>query len=386
MVERTADEGSRADRELMDALFSPSGRDDPQTAMQVRPTMGCRYDVVEAVLRDRATAAPAMPPSDRPLFGLLGRFMARLDGERHHEVRAHFARIFTPRRTSAYEGLIRDRARALLDAMESNGTGDLVSDFARPLPFGVISDVLGVPVADQPWLESTMSTMSGAFAGQRDPAQVDRGDEAVVDLLGYFDAAITERAGAARHDLLSTLAAAVTAGVSRDDLVANCVFFLLAGHATTTTLLAAGAALLSERPEDLACLRADPTRWEPAVEELLRFISPISITGVGLPEDVVVGEDRFLAGPNRLLCFAAANRDPAVFADPHRLDIGRDPNRHLAFSVGAHHCLGAPLARLHGRIGLHELFQRLPGLRVDGEPIWRGGAPVRQLERMPVTW
>ena len=164
------------------------------------------------------------------------------------------------------------------------------------------------------------------------------------------------------------------------------MFFLLAGHTTTTTLLAAGAALLSERPEDLASLRADPTRWEPAVEELLRFISPISITGVGLPEDVVVGERRFLAGPNRLLCFAAANRDPEVFADPDRLDIGRDPNRHLAFSVGAHHCLGAPLARLHGRIGLQELFQRLPGLRAEGEPIWRGGAPVRQLERMPVTW
>lgn len=370
----------------MDALFSPGGRDDPHAATRARPTIGCRYDVVEAALRDRATAAPAMPPSDRPLFELLARFMARLDGDRHHEVRSHFARIFTPSRTRAYEDLIRHRARALLDAMDPRGTGDLVADFARPLPFGVISDVLGVPPDDQPWLESTMAAMSAAFAGQRDPAQVERGDAAVVELLSYFDSALTERIRMPREDLLSTLAEAPTASASRDDLVANCVFFLLAGHATTTTLLAEGAALLSERPDEVAWLRADPARWEPAVEELLRFISPITVTGVGIPHDIVVGGRRFLASPNRLLCFAAANRDPEVFAEPDRLDFEREPNRHLAFSVGTHHCVGAPLARLHGRIGLHELFQRLPALQLEGEAVWRGSAPVRQLDRMPVTW
>lgn len=334
--------------------------------------MGCRYDVVEAVLRDRRTSAPSMPTSNRPLCQLLHRFMARLDGERHHEIRAQFARTFTPKRTAAYETLIRDHARALLDAVQTSGAMDLVAGFARPLPFGVISDVLGVPTADQPWLEATMATLSASFAGQRDAAQVDRGDQAATSLLGYFDEAITDRSHTPRDDLLSLLAAAPARSApdgTRDDLAANCVFFLLAGHATTTTLLAAGAALLSARPHDLAHLHANPSRWDQAIEELLRYISPISITGVGVPHDVVVGDHRFLAGSNRLLCFAAANRDPGVFPDSEKLDIRRDPNRHLAFSVGAHHCLGAPLARLHGRVGLQELFARLPGFRIDGEPV-----------------
>jgi cytochrome P450 len=327
-----------------------------------------------------------MPPTADAMFQLLGRFMSRLDGDRHHAVRSRFARVFTPKRTAAYADLIVARANSLLDAAELGGAFDLVADYARPLPFGVISDVLGVPPADQPWLERTMAVLGASFAGQRDPAVVEQGNDAAERLIAFFDQLMAARAASPADDLLSILAGDELATTARDDLLTNCVFFLLAGHATTTTLIAAGAAVLCQHRDQLRVLQAEPERWGGAVEELLRFISPITVTGVSVPADVPVNGHVFRAGSNRLLCFAAANRDPEVFQEPDVFDIGRVPNSHLAFSVGPHHCLGAPLARLHGAIALRILFSRLPELRLVDELSWRGSAPVRQLERVAVSW
>lgn len=354
--------------------------------MRQLPTLGCRYEVVDAVLRDRRTRAPAIPPSDDAMFALLRRFMARLDGQRHHRTRAPFARIFTPKRTASYRQAIAERCERLLDAVEAQGQMDLVAAFARPLPFGVICEVLGVSENDQPWLETTMATLNASFAGQRHRANVERGNEATRSLLEYFDRQLSARSRDPADDLLSVLAADEAAQDAREDLLANCVFFLLAGHTTTTTLLAAGTVVLLEHPDQLEMLRADSGRWPAAVEELLRFLSPITITGVGLEHDVTVGDRTFTAGTNRLLCIAAANRDPDVFAEPDRFDIRRTPNPHLAFTVGPHHCVGAPLARLHGQVGLAELFHRYPGLRLSGPVEWIGSAPVRQLASAPVAW
>jgi pimeloyl-[acyl-carrier protein] synthase len=372
----------------MDALFTPAGRQDPFAAFVEHRTAGCEYAVVERVLRDRRTCAAALPPSDAPMFQLLARFMARLDGERHHAIRSRFARVFTPRRAAAYADLIDARANQLLDDLQRGGNEpvDLVAGFARPLPFGVIADVIGVPASDHHWLELTVDEVMASFANQRDPAAVERGNAAVTDVLGYFDRLLDERAHMPADDLLTVLSAEPVDPADRPDLVANCVFFLVAGHATTTALLAGGAALLASHPEQLAALVRAPEGWEDAVEELLRYLSPITITGVGLPEDVVVGETSIVAGPNRLLAYAAANRDPEVFEDPDRFDVQRSSNPHLSFAVGAHHCLGAPLARLHGTIGLRTLFTRAPDLRVVQGPVWRNAAPVRQLEPLLVAW
>jgi pimeloyl-[acyl-carrier protein] synthase len=387
-VERS-DLGTEGDRALMDALFAPAGRQDPFSAFAEHETPGCRYQVVEQVLRDRRTGAAAMPSSDAPLFQLLARFMARLDGERHHAVRSRFARVFTPRRAVAYAALIEARANRLLDDLEARAEQepvDLVAGFARPLPFGVIADVIGVPKADQQWLEYAVDEVMASFANQRDPAAVEHGNTVVEEVLAYFDALLDERTATPADDLLSVLGGEPVDHDARPDLLANCMFFLVAGHATTTTLLAAGAALLAAHPEQLAMLQHTPTAWEPAVEELLRYLSPITITGIGIREDVTVGDITFKAGPNRLLAYAAANRDPAAFDEPNRFDISRTPTPHLAFAVGAHHCLGAPLARLHGSIGLRTLFTRAPGLRVVDGPTWRNAAPVRQLEPLLVRW
>lgn len=379
------DRGAEGDQALMNELFAPAGLADPHAAAARVPTVGCRYAVVNAVLRDPTTRAPEFAGGGQPMIDLLKRFMARIDGPRHQAVRSRFARVFTPRRAAGYADLIAARANRLLDELPPGEPFDLVARFARPLPFGVIADVMGIEPTDRDRLEHTMDRLLAGFAGQRDPATAQVGNQAAQELLGFFDDALTARAAAPRDDLLSTLALDDLASSARDDLLANCIFFVLAGHATTTTLLAAGAWTLISHHGTVDRLVREPDRWPATVEELLRYVSPETLTGVRLDNDVVVGEHTLAAGPNRLICFAAANRDASVFPDPDRFDPDRDPNPHLAFSVGPHHCLGAPLARLHGTVGLRTLFERFPSLHFV-EPIeFRAAAPVRQVGRAIVA-
>lgn len=165
------------------------------------------------------------------------------------------------------------------------------------------------------------------------------------------------------------------------DLLANCLFFVLAGHATTSSLLPAAVQLLIEHPDQLDTIDRDPHRWQSAIEELLRYVSPTTLTGATAMKDVVVEDCPIPAGVQRTLVFAAANRDPEVFDDPDSLNVMRAPNPHLAFSAGGHFCLGAPLARMHAEIALPALFSRLPELRLADRPAWLGSVPVRQIGR-----
>lgn len=165
-------------------------------------------------------------------------------------------------------------------------------------------------------------------------------------------------------------------------MVANCVLFIVAGHETTSTLIAAGADLLCRHPDQRAALEADPSRWLAAVEEMLRYVSPTTFTGARARVDVEVAGERFEAGSQRLMFYAAANHDPSFFPDPDRFDIARSAAGHVAFSAGRHYCLGAPLARMEAEIGLSALFRRVPGL-ITGQPVWRGSAPIRQIESLP---
>ena len=155
---------------------------------------------------------------------------------------------------------------------------------------------------------------------------------------------------------------------------------------TTTTLLSAGVQLLTDHPAQLDELLARPEEWPAAVEELLRFISPTTLTGSTALVDAEVDGCRVPAGQQRVISFAGANRDSTVFENPDQLDVTRSPNPHLAFSAGAHYCLGAPLARMHAEIALPALFSKLPGLRLAGPPVWLGSVPVRQIAALPVQW
>lgn len=381
-----ADVASR-ERALMDAMFTDRGRSAPAEVAGDLPLPGCRHSFVRQVLHDPRFEASRMPPSPDLMFQTVGRFMSRLPADRHRVLRARFAGLFTARRVERYRTTIADRVHALIDQLPASATADLVPAFTQPLPFTVLADVLGVPPDRQPWLSTATTTFGEAVARQRDHSQVERGNEATRQLLDYFHQALLERRRDPRDDLLTLLAAGEPpTSEAHADLLANCMFFLLAGHATTSSLLAAGVELLLEHPEQLALLRAQPERWPSAVEELLRYVSPTTLTGSTATTDAVVDGCPVASGVQRTLVFAAANRDPDVFDEPGSFDVTRTPNPHLAFSAGAHYCLGAPLARMHAEIALPALFSRLPGLQLAEPPRWLGSVPVRQIGSVTVIW
>jgi pimeloyl-[acyl-carrier protein] synthase len=374
--------------DLLGALFSPAGRADPQVILRGSPLPGCQYPFVRDVLRDPRFAAPTIPPSPDPAFQLLRRWMIRLDGDRHRRVREAFGGLFTARRVGQYRAVIAERAAALIDQAAPAGSMDLVAGFARPLPFTVINDVLGVPLQDRDWLGELLAVLTRGFASQRDGDRtaVHAANDAAQQLLSYFAELLDQRAAAPADDLMSALAARRADAEDRQDLLANCAFFLLAGHQTTTTLLTLGTHLLCTHPEVLATLQEDPGRWPAAVEEMLRLITPTAFTGVTPRTDADIDGVTCPAGQPHLLFLAAANRDPATFPDPDRFDISREPNPHLSFSAGGHFCLGAPLARMHGEVALSTLFARLPGLAAITPPDITASVPIRQIHHFTVTW
>ncbi len=379
---------AKTEFDLLGALFSPAGRADPHVILRGSPLPGCQYPFVRDVLRDPRFAAPVIPPSPDPVFQLLARWMIRLDGDRHRRLRDAFGGLFTARRVGRYRAIIAERAATLTDQAVSAGSMDLVAGFARPLPFAVINDVLGVPPGDRDWLGETLAILNRGFASQRDADRtaLQAANDAAQQLLSYFAGLLDQRTAAPADDLMSALAARRADGEDRQDLLANCIFFVLAGHQTTTTLLTLGTHLLCTHPEVLAALREDPGRWPAAVEEMLRLITPTTFTGAAPRADADIDGVICPAGQPRLLFLAAANRDPSTFADPDRFDISRDPNPHLSFSAGGHFCLGAPLARMHGEVALSTLFSRLPGLAARTPPDITASVPIRQIDYFTITW
>ena len=378
--------GSEAD--LLGALFSPAGRADPQVILRSCTLPGCQYLFVRDVLRDPRFGAASIPPSRDVAFQLLARWMMRLDGDRHRRVRDAFGGLFTARRVERYRAIIAERTVGLIDRAAPAGSMDLVADFTRPLPFTVITEVLGVPPEDRDWLAGAVATLNRGFARQRDTDRtaVQAANDAAGQMLTYFTGLLDQRAAAPADDLMTRLAARRADGEDRQDLAANCIFFINAGHQTTTTLLALGAYLLCTHPEALAAVQEDPGRWPGAVEEMLRLITPTTFTAAAPRNDADVHGVPCPKGQPRLLFLAAANHDPGAFPDPDRFDISRDPNPHLSFSAGAHFCLGAPLARLHGEVALSTLFTRLPGLAARTPPDITASVPIRQVDHLLVSW
>jgi pimeloyl-[acyl-carrier protein] synthase len=386
-AQAAVDDGVEAEQQLLAALFSPEGREDPHPLFRSVSLPGCHYAVAERMLRDASFSAPLIKPSEQVMWQMFSRWLINLDGERHVRVRRPFAGLFTPRRVEGFRAVIAERANALLDGVVDRGAMDLVPDFARPLPFSVIVRILGVPDERHGWIAKRMFTLGQGFSHQREPEFVERAGTAVTEMLGYYSELLDERATEPRDDLLSALAGhRPDDDDMRLDVAANCIFFVEAGHVTTTSLISAGTLLLLRHPAQLARVRSDSTAIPGAIEEMLRLITPVTQAICRARQDTEIEGFRFPAGVHRRAWLAAANRDPAAFADPDTFDLERAPNRHLAFSAGAHFCLGAPLARLHGEIAIASLLRRLPSLRLEGEPVWRGSVPIRELEHLPVGW
>jgi cytochrome P450 len=292
-------------------------------------------------------------------------------------------KAFTPRQVET----MRPRIEAVVDELlDEAGEGriDIMAAVADPLPTVVIAEMLGVPAQDR----ARFKQWSDAVARQLEPTT--QRDEHVAafkansELREYFDEIIEQRRAEPQDDLISALIAAEEEGdkLTREEMVSTLVLILVAGNETTTNLIGNGLLALLRHPDQLERLRDDPGLMENAVEEMLRYDSPVQTDGRTAIEDVVVGGREIEAGQQVVLLLGAANHDPAVFDDPGRLDLGRDAREHVAFARGNHYCLGSPLARAEGQIAFDRLLERYSEMRLAAEPEFKDHIVLRGMTHL----
>jgi cytochrome P450 len=314
--------------------------------------------------------------------------MLVVDPPDHTRFRRLVSRAFTPRATAALEPVVQRTADALLDALELRASPvDLVEAYAAQLPVLVIADLLGVPTERRAdflrWGAAAAATLDPGLPFRRYVA-AERALRAMHDFLREHFTRLRRDPG---EDLVSRLVGLPEdEALTERELHATVMLLLGAGFETTVNLLGNGVVLLDRHREQWAALRAAPSGWAGAVEEILRHDSPVQITGRTAKAAVPLAGREVPAGARVTVLLGAANRDPDVFDDPARFDVGRSNAReHLAFSAGIHYCVGAGLARLEGVVGLRTLSERLPGLRVSGRPVRRDLQTLRGFEHLPVT-
>ncbi|PVE04746.1 cytochrome P450 family protein [Streptomyces scopuliridis] len=354
------------------------------------------YDAVRAALGDTRLRNDIRHSAEFDSDGgyAIGRNMLQVDPPDHTRLRALVSRQFTARRIAELEPRIRRISAELLDAMAPAGGADLVDAYAFPLPITVICELLGVPAADR----EAFHRWSSAIVAVTDAEAAMAGATAMTEYLTGLIEEKRHLAPGEDADLLHALVRTHDSDgddgdrLAPDELLGMAFLLLVAGHETTVNLLSSAVHLLLRHPDQLAALRADPGLLEGAIEETLRYEPSAQIAAYRYTaEPVTLAGTPIPRGERVVLSLAAANRDPARFADPERFDIRRDPavNRaQLAFSHGIHHCLGAPLARLEASVALPALLDRFPDLALDdatAAPEWRPSL-LRGLRTLPVRW
>ena len=351
-----------------------------------------RYDDVIAVLRDSAFS------SDERNLKIFPRMVARMaraglpdpyaddnmsmlrrDPPDHTRLRGLVAKAFTPRSIERMRPRIEQILKELLDPRPAHGAMELVRELGAPLPVRVIAEMLGIPPEDhvrfRHWSNEIVRSLGeGTFEDQRAALK------AQGELRSYFEAIVAARRMAPRDDLISALAAAEDAGdrLKASEMFATLVLLLIAGNETTTNLISNAMLALLRSPDQLELLRASPERVPAALEELLRYDSPVQMTSRIATRDCELSGHQVRRGQQLVLLLGAANRDPEVFADPERLDVTRTDVRHLSFSHGIHFCLGAQLARLEGALALEALITRFPAIRLPAQKLtWRNNTILR---------
>lgn len=325
-----------------------------------------------------------------PLAQVMVRQMLFLDPPAHARVRGLASQAFTPRRVERLRSHIQDITHSLLDAVRDMGQMEVIADLARPLPAIVTAELLGVPISD--WRQLTawsadFAQVLGNF--QHNPERAPQVLRSLGEMTAYFQAAVAQQRMHPREGLIGALLTAEVDGdrLSEEEVVANTIVTMVGGQETTTNLIGNSILTLLRHPEELERLREDLSLLPPAVEELLRYESPSQHTARLAPEDVVLGGKLIGKRQAVIAVMGAANRDPERFAEPDRLDLGRQDNRHVAFAWAAHFCFGAPLARIEGQVALEAVLRRMPRLRLAGGPLqWRENLGLRGLTALPVKF
>jgi cytochrome P450 len=277
----------------------------------------------------------------------------------------------------------------LLDKIQTGGKMDVIADFAYPLPTVVICEMLGVPVEDQEQFKVWTRDLARSLDPIITPEILEAANQATVSFYAYFRALIAKRRQNLQNDLLSGLIAAEEQGdrLNEEELVATAILLLGAGHETTMNLIGNGTLALLRHPEELARLKANPSLVPSAVEEFLRYDGSVQMTARTALTDVEIGGKVIRKGTQAIIMLGAANRDPEVFPEPDRLDITRKDNKHIVFSYGIHHCLGAPLARVETQVAFATLLRRMPNLWLASQELeWRDTVTLRGLKSLPVVF
>jgi cytochrome P450 len=360
-----------------------------------------RYADVRVALNDPRLSADRITPFADHLSGAerapvaefaraLGLWAVFRDPPDHTRLRAAMNRAFVPGAVARLGPAIEKLVGDLIDRVVARGSMDLIGDFAYPLPVAVIGHLLGVPAEDfwrlKSWSDDLAMVVGSAQSSPDKHVRAARGWHA---MRAYFGALIAARRAAPSRDALGDMIRArdADAQLDEEELIANTVLLLFAGHETTTHLIANGMLALLRHPDQLARLRREPELIESAVEELLRYDGPVQALTRIAREAVVIGGQSIRAGERLVLVLNAANRDPEQFAEPDRLLLDREPNRHVAFGYGIHFCLGAPLARLEAKLALPRLIARLPELAVaTPRPEWLDSLVLRGMHRLDVTF
>lgn len=388
---------------LMFLPVAEEHRDDPYALYRTLPPV-FRSELVQAwvltkhadvvaVLSDRTFSADrtkserfqGLVPDDFPR-SLLG-----LDPPDHTRLRTLVTKAFTPRMVEHLRGRIEVLVGQLLDTMEGRNEADFIEDFAYPLPVNVIAEMLGVPASDWELFRGWSKILAASLDPLLPMSQYDEAVTARKGLVDYLKVIVAARRSKPTDDLISGLIAAEERGDMFNDteLLTMLVLLLVAGHETTVNLLGNGLVALMRNRDQWDRLSAHPELAERAVEEMLRYDSPVQLTSRVATEPRQFGGETINEQQTVITLTGAANRDPDAFADPDRLDLGRQPNPHVAFGRGIHFCLGAPLARLEGQIAFNMLARRFPGIELAGPPVWKPTVvlrgPAKLSVRLPAT-
>ncbi|GIH70844.1 cytochrome P450 [Sphaerimonospora thailandensis] len=359
-----------------------------------------RHADVNALLRDRRLGRSYLhmatheefgrqpePEFQEPFWRVVRAGMLDVEPPVHTRLRRLVSKAFTPRMVESLRPRVRKIATELTEGLVERGGGDLLAEVAEPLPVTVIAEMLGVPEADRHLLRPWSADICGMYELNPSLEAQHTAVRAAQEFAEYLRDLARIRRDRPGDDMISALAQVVDDGdrLTEDELVGTCVLLLNAGHEATVNATGSGWWALFRNPGELERLRADPGLMPTAVEELLRWDTPAQMFERWVLEDIEVGGVTIPRGVEVALLFGSANRDPEVFADPDRLDIGRVDNPHISFGAGIHFCLGAPLARIEMAESFGALLRLAPRLALAEEPAWKPSYVIRGLESLKVT-
>jgi cytochrome P450 len=355
-----------------------------------------RFDDVNALLRDRrlgrtylhvATHEEMGRPPDAehlaPFWHVIRNGMLDREPPDHTRLRRLVSAAFTPRRVAELKPTVERLAGELASAFVANGGGDLIADVAEPLPVTVIAELLGVPHADRPLLRPWSADICGMYELNPTREAADIAVRACEEFSSYLRGLARSRRADPRDDLVSALTQ--VDGLTEDELIGTCVLLLNAGHEASVNVTGNGWWALFRNPDQLAALRLDRGLLDTAVDELMRYDTPLQMFERWVLQDLDVHGVTLPRGSEVALLFGSANHDPAVFHEPSRLDLARKDNPHLSFGAGIHYCLGAPLARIELVASFGALLDAAPALSLVREPEWKPGYIIRGLRGLDVN-